>query len=287
MVGVTSYGLMKIESRRLPETIHEDEHIGGVVYGQYEGGSGMLVATDHRILFIDRKPLFLTLDEISYEAISGVRLDKSGFLNSVTLHTKLGDYTIRYANYKCSSQFVRYIENMRLEKSNEAPFHSGSDSVGALERSNQQQIKKVSRNSNDTAMSFLRAHEIGVLSTIDRTGTIHGTPVYYRLGEEGDIYIMSKQGTEKVRNIRMRGNVGFTVFDENKGQTVHIHGVAEFEGDQTLKDWMYSEIVKLRDYDGKRRLPPVAYLHDGSFMVIRLTPIQTEFTDYEQVARES
>lgn len=71
--GVTTYGLMKAESRHLPEHVHEDEHIGGVVYGRYEGGSGMIVATDKRVLFLDYKPFYKSTDEIHYDVVSGDR----------------------------------------------------------------------------------------------------------------------------------------------------------------------------------------------------------------------
>ncbi len=54
--GLTSYGLLNSESRYLPQLIHEDEHIGGVVYGKHKNGLAMLVATDRRVIFLDKKP---------------------------------------------------------------------------------------------------------------------------------------------------------------------------------------------------------------------------------------
>ena len=97
---------MKSESRYLPHIIHDDEHIMGVVYGQYSGGSAMLIATDHRVIFLDRKPLFTTMDELTYDVVSGIKLDRSGLFVSVVLHTKIANYTIRYANAKCANKFV-------------------------------------------------------------------------------------------------------------------------------------------------------------------------------------
>ena len=114
--GVTGYGLMKSESRYLPQIIHDDEHIMGVVYGQYDGGSAMLVATDHRVIFLDRKPLFTTMDELTYDVVSGVKLNKSGLFIMVILHTRIADYTISHANGKCAEKFVKYIECRRLER---------------------------------------------------------------------------------------------------------------------------------------------------------------------------
>lgn len=57
--GMTTYGTMKMETEKLPSIIHDDEHIGGVVYGRTTGekiGSAMIIATDKRVIFLDVKP---------------------------------------------------------------------------------------------------------------------------------------------------------------------------------------------------------------------------------------
>jgi hypothetical protein len=80
-VGVTWYGMLKFSVHHLPKIIHEDEHIKGVVYGRYRdrsGGSnwneGMLIATDLRVIFLDHKPGFTKIDEITYDVVSGVSI---------------------------------------------------------------------------------------------------------------------------------------------------------------------------------------------------------------------
>lgn len=115
-VGVTGYGLLKSESTYLPTLIHEDEHIGGAINGRTADGSVMLIATDHRIIFLDRKPLFTTMDELTYDVVSGVKLSKVGFFTSVTLHTRVTEYALKYVNINCANNFVKYIEERRLEK---------------------------------------------------------------------------------------------------------------------------------------------------------------------------
>ena len=120
-VGVTRFGFMKFAINYLPKIIHKDEHIHGVVYGRYgeKTGSltlveGMLVATDHRIIFVDHKPGYTSTDEITYEVVSGIKTNKA-FFSAVTLHTRIGDYTIGFANSRCAAKFTRYVEKRRLE----------------------------------------------------------------------------------------------------------------------------------------------------------------------------
>lgn len=123
-VGVGRFGRLKFSIRYLPKLIHDDEHIGGVVYGRYRTGpglmsliEGMLVATDKRVIFLDHKPGYTTSDEVTYDVVSGVELSSVGFMYSVVLHTKVKDYSIRFANGRCANIFTHYVETRRLEKS--------------------------------------------------------------------------------------------------------------------------------------------------------------------------
>src|SRR3990167_8935521 len=89
-VGVTRFGFMKFAIKYLPKIIHKKEHIKGVVYGRYgeKTGSltlveGMLIATDHRIIFLDHKPGYTSEDELTYEMIAGIQTSRA-FFTAVT-----------------------------------------------------------------------------------------------------------------------------------------------------------------------------------------------------------
>jgi hypothetical protein len=114
-LGVTRTGLLRSESRYLPHIIHPNETIGGVVYGRHPDGFAMLIATDRRVIFLDKKPLFVNEDEVTYDVVSGVKKSILGVTSSVTLHTKVKDYPIRTLNHRCAQSFVDYIEARRLE----------------------------------------------------------------------------------------------------------------------------------------------------------------------------
>lgn len=114
-LGVACYGLLTLESRYLPHVIDYDESIRGVVYGWLKGDVVMLVATDRRVIFLDKKPLFVNEDEITYDAVSGVKFSHVGFFTTVTLHTKVRDYTTRSLNEHSARTFVAYIEMRRIE----------------------------------------------------------------------------------------------------------------------------------------------------------------------------
>src|ERR1017187_2658411 len=97
-VGVSSYGLSKMSSHYLPQIIHEDEHIKGCVYGRGIHGRAMLVATDKRVIYLDRKPMYTSTDELTYDVVGGVRRETQALFSAVELHTRLGNYSLRYVN---------------------------------------------------------------------------------------------------------------------------------------------------------------------------------------------
>ena len=116
VAGANKYDMKLPENSYLVTIIRSDEHIMAAVYGKYSKGRGVLVATDKRVLFLDKKPLFLHHDEISFDVISGVTYTNVLFSGTVTLHTRLGDYSLRTFNRRAASKFMNYIDVACLQK---------------------------------------------------------------------------------------------------------------------------------------------------------------------------
>jgi len=119
-LGANLYDLLLPETRILPSLVHADEEICGLLYGQYvwsngspapPSGRGVLVATDKRVLLIDKKPLFVRCDEISYGSVSGVSYSRTWMAETVLLHTRMGDIRMQSYNGTCANNFVAYIED--------------------------------------------------------------------------------------------------------------------------------------------------------------------------------
>ncbi|HSX27758.1 MAG TPA: pyridoxamine 5'-phosphate oxidase family protein [Patescibacteria group bacterium] len=274
-VGFSSYGLLKMEVRKLPQVIHDDEHIHGAVYGQIgHATSAMMVATDKRVIFVDSKPFFNTADEITYGIVSGVKMSKAALGCSVVLHTRIGDYSFKFVNAKCARIFVEYIETKRIEEglASEPPIHETAQSA---EPTFADMVDK-------DGIDFLKNHDLGVLSTIDRTGNVHGAIIYYVTDQNNFIYILTKSDTGKGRNILAHNQVALTIHEPGTQKTAQIQGIAEVEIGQKVKDEVFNLIVKARPYGGKLQLPPVTKLHEGFYMVIKIKPTLVKYNDYSQ-----
>jgi len=63
----------RAEVRELCNVLMENEEIQACLNGHYEGGFAMLCSTNQRILLVDKKPMFLTLEDLRYDMISEIQ----------------------------------------------------------------------------------------------------------------------------------------------------------------------------------------------------------------------
>lgn len=282
--GATSWGLMKLESKFLPRIIHDDEHIGAVVYGHYKKHeSGMLVATNKRVLFLDRKPLFFSVsDELTYDVVSGVGRDEAGPFSSVTLHTRLGDYNVRLVNSAAAEKFLHFIEAKRLESKNgvfvgsATPRGRGKDEKTT--KQSQNKFKKAHMTSD--VQAFLLNHNLTTFSSLDEANDIHSSVVYYTLGEDNDIFFITRSTTNKAHNILKNPRVALTVYDEPNLQIMQMQGRAKIETDNNIKQTVFKMIVVPKRYGEDIKWPPITKL-EGQYQVIRVTPTSIKFSDFK------
>lgn len=278
-VNVTAFGRTKFASRFLPKILHEDEHIKAAVYGRYGAddgpnwNEGMLVATDHRILFLDRKPGFDTVDELTYDIISGVKKVRSWPFASMTLHTRIKDYTIRFANQRCIDTFMRYVEVRRLEPVNY---------YGTRNWFVHDQPKSTEPTLNEATLDFMNQHDLGTLSTVDYYGNAHGASVHYLVSPNQEIHIISRTSSKKVQNIFTHRQVALTITDESTLQSLQLRCEAEVESDQYVKSKALSILTRPRPYGEKMQSPPVTAIHSGEYIVLRLHPYSAKLSTFKQ-----
>jgi hypothetical protein len=124
-LGADQFDLMLPETYALLGIIQANENISGVVYKKYvlnnsehSSGRGLLVATDRRIILVNKKPMFQKNDELSYSVVSGVNYSKAGIAGTVTVHSRTGDMSIRTYNSECANTFVKAIEEQCFNKPN-------------------------------------------------------------------------------------------------------------------------------------------------------------------------
>ena len=97
-LGFDGKGWNRAEVKELPNILVEDEEIYELVNGYYEGGFALLVASNIRVLLIDKKPLnFLTVEDLRFDMIN--EIDYSHRLMGAQITMSSGSKTLKFRSY--------------------------------------------------------------------------------------------------------------------------------------------------------------------------------------------
>lgn len=101
----------KSEVRELALVLNENEQIRHCLFGYYQGGSALLVATSNRLLLIDKRPFFLNLEDVRYEMITDVRFAGRLLDATVFLQTSGKSLLFRSFSDKRLRELCSYIQD--------------------------------------------------------------------------------------------------------------------------------------------------------------------------------
>lgn len=76
------------EINELPSILWHDETIENIVQGTYNNGNGILVATNRRLVFVDKGLLFgLKVEDFAYDKISSIQYETGLIFGKITIYT--------------------------------------------------------------------------------------------------------------------------------------------------------------------------------------------------------
>lgn len=105
----------RAELRELPKILFEDEYLQHVVFGRYSNGFALLCATNQRILLIDKKPLYLTLEDIRYDMISDMMFNNRLIDTSLMIGTVHKSITFTCYNQARLRNFTTYLQKRVMD----------------------------------------------------------------------------------------------------------------------------------------------------------------------------
>ena len=124
------------EVAELCHILAPNEVIQHAVMGKYEGGFALLIATDHRILLIDKKPWFLTMEDICYDLISEIDfysrlIDATALI--VSINKQLSFISLRKSRLR---ELVRYVQHRVMGIRNHLEQVEANNNIGARQFGN-------------------------------------------------------------------------------------------------------------------------------------------------------
>jgi hypothetical protein len=105
----------KAELRELANVLLPGETINHCINGMYEGGFAMLCATDQRVLLIDKKPMYLTIEDIRFDMIA--ELDYNHRLLNASTVICTPNKTLRFTAYNHARlrKFYLYVQQRVMD----------------------------------------------------------------------------------------------------------------------------------------------------------------------------
>ena len=104
------------EIRELPNIILPDETIYECVNGFYEGGFALLVATDIRVLLVDKKPMgFLNVDDLRFDMISDIDYSHRVFGAQISIHCGARNLVFKSYNQQLLRKLIGHVQHRMAE----------------------------------------------------------------------------------------------------------------------------------------------------------------------------
>lgn len=137
-IGFNPNAWGRTEVRELHNIILPDEEIYECVNGIYDGGFALLVATNLRVLLVDKKPLnYLTVEDLRFDMIN--ELDYSHRLVGASISISAGNKNLRFTsiNQPRLRMLIGHVQR-RMAEVKQVESNHREDQVQHLEQINQQ-----------------------------------------------------------------------------------------------------------------------------------------------------
>lgn len=128
-----------------------------------------------------------------------------------------------------------------------------------------------------TVFSFLRKHESGVLATVDSQGRPCTTPIHYVVSTDKSIRFVTGKMTSKFQNLLNNPHVSLSIIDDVKPIAVNILGKTKIIEDY---DKAHATYLMIGNTHNRSNPPPVTKHNRGDFVVIEISPLHIQYTDY-------
>jgi nitroimidazol reductase NimA-like FMN-containing flavoprotein (pyridoxamine 5'-phosphate oxidase superfamily) len=137
--------------------------------------------------------------------------------------------------------------------------------------------------SREDLLKFLRDHFVATLATIKDGISPTGTTVYYYTDDEFNFYFLTKDDTEKFKNIQRNPRVALVVTNSEALQTVQVEGEAEVAdfGEEKYSKILDDFVMSLKSRGKEWENLPINHIYKGYFSLIKIKPNWLRWTDYK------
>ena len=127
--------MCKLEMKQLNQVINPEDSIEGMVYGMHRGAFALLVATDERLFFIDKRLVTMRVDEFQFQHIESMQYDFGVAYGMIKVTTANKFFDLKLVPNRMLKPFVMKVNNHAKRKiwTDESSNFSATD-MDELER---------------------------------------------------------------------------------------------------------------------------------------------------------
>ena len=132
-----------------------------------------------------------------------------------------------------------------------------------------------------TIAAYINEHPLTVLSTVEPSGTPHGTTLYAGSDPQLHIFFMTKRETRKHQNILSNPKIAMTFSGEDHQTTLQLSGIASEVTIQDEGAVAFQVLGSIRHGSEDFRLP-ISKIEAGPYIVYRVDVSEALLTEYER-----
>ena len=129
------------EIKELPKILWEDESVEQLIQGMYNNGTGLLVATNKRLIFVDKGLMFgIKVEDFPYDKITSLQYETGMLMGEITIFASGNKAEIKYLEKARTRVFAEFVRARVTGASSHASVKPASvaiqadDVVSKLER---------------------------------------------------------------------------------------------------------------------------------------------------------
>jgi hypothetical protein len=113
LLGAKKRILNTKEVSALQKILHKDENIVGFLYGIFEGGaSALMVCTNQRLLYINKTPGNLVMDDIPYDMVASTEYNTGILWGKVKIYSRSRTYNFSFVAKQYIEPFATVLEEL-------------------------------------------------------------------------------------------------------------------------------------------------------------------------------
>lgn len=120
------------EIRELANILLPGETIAQCTNGYYEGGIALLCVTDHRLLLVDRKMMFLTIEDVRFDMISEIDFNYRLLNSTVRIYSTNKSLVFTAWNHQRLRRLIEYLQHQVVHIRNQQQHIVMQQQFGAI-----------------------------------------------------------------------------------------------------------------------------------------------------------